>query len=232
MWTGWSRLSRGSLTSELLPLATGSFAIALIAYAFGRTFALRADNQRRREMCAQLYDVAVAQRAASKPMEAAVTAAEAAGYVSRHECHSVIAQAFDDIDCPQPASEYWSRARAAARQQANGEQAYYYYREARSFLRAQNAEFAYLRSEAAIELIELGHIQPTIDGRDYVQYLRAVRMISSLQHLKGTEAWNAAMADAVWLQRNATDKTLADLGASVGGAHLAGEITADMIDKI
>jgi hypothetical protein len=220
------------MDSDVLPFAVSSFAIAVVAYLLGRLSVSRADRQRRQEVCTQMYDVALAQRIASQPIEAALTAAEAAGHVRRHECYSVVAQTLDDIDHPATASDYWSRARAAARQQASGEQAYFYYREARSFLRARNSEFAYLRSKAAIELIELGQIPSIVDGRDYTQHLRAIRMISSLQHFKGTETWNVALTDAVWLQQNASERVLAELGASISSAHLAGEITADMISSI
>jgi hypothetical protein len=220
------------LEFNVLPFAVGSLALAVVAYLLGRISVSRADRQRRQKVCAQLYEMALAQRTGSQPIEAALTAAEAAGHISRHECYSVVAQTLDDVNRPATASDYWSRARAAAREQATGEQAYYYYREARSFLRAHNSEFAYIRSKAAIELIELGHIRSSVEGLDYTQHLRAIRMISSLQHLNGNEAWNAALRDAVWLQRNASETVLAELGASISAAHLAGEITIDMIDSL
>jgi hypothetical protein len=209
----------------------GVLAISVIAYLLGRVTASRTERQRRGDMCTQSYNIALAHRRASQHIEGALAAAEAAGHVRRHECYDLVAQSLDEIALA-AASDYWARARAAARQQAAHQQGYYYYREAKSYLRAKNPEFAHLRSKAAIELIELGHIPSVVDGRDYLQHLRAVRMISALQHFKGSEAWKAALTDAVWLQRNADDSTLQGLGASMSAAHLAGEITAEMIEAV
>lgn len=220
------------MNPDPLAIAAASIVVVVGAYLFGRANAFRAERERNREICQHLHDLALTQQDASQAILAALSAAEAAGHVARHECYNVVAQTLDEVDQPAAAADYWSRARTAARQQAQDKQAYYYYREAKSFLRARSAEFAYLRSKAAIELIELGEFPPRVNDRDYLQHLRAVRMISSLQHLKGTRAWEAAMADAVWLQGHATEKLLVELGASMSAAHLAAEITADMIASV
>jgi hypothetical protein len=220
------------VNSNTLAFAIAVVAIAMAAYLFGRSKALRAERERRRELCLQFHDIALAQHEASQPILAALAAAEAAGHVDRHECYDVIAAALDEIDLLAAAADYWHRARTSSSRQASAQQAYYYYREAKSFLRARNFEFAYLRSDAAIGLIELGDIPSRVGERDYLQHLRGVRMVSSLHHLNGTAASKAALADAVWLQSRASDKTLAQLGASMSAAQLVGEITADMIASV
>jgi hypothetical protein len=219
------------MNSNTLAYAIGLAGTLLIVFLWGRSNGRRTARKWQRETCQQLHDVALNQRE-QFPLEAALTAAEAAGHANRHECFNLVAGVLDDMGHTDAAADYWARARSAARQQARDEQASYYYREAKSFLRGRNYEFAYLRSKAAIELIELGEMPGNVDNRDFHQHLRAVRMISSLHHLRGSEAWKAAMVDAVWLQSQASEATLAKLGASIGAAHLAGEVTADMVASV
>lgn len=108
----------------------------------------------------------------------------------------------------------------------------YYYREARSLLKCGNYEFAFLRSRAAVELIDSGHLPKQAADVAHYEHLRALRMISSLNHLKGTEGWAAARIDAEWLQTKATVPIVKELSAAIVDADAARPIIESMTERL
>ena len=165
-------------------------------------------------------------------VEAIVAAGIACGNVERHEPYGLIAQVLDGMEQFDSAAGYWLDARTAARSQAVNRQIYYYYREAWSFLKDRNYEFAYLRSRSALELVDSGHLPKSSTDFEYYEHLRAIRMISSLQHLKGTQGWAAATIDAEWLKANAMVAGLRDLGSGMVGADSARPMIESMMETM
>lgn len=212
-------------------LIIGILGIAL-AYKLGRGSAARQERANRRRICQDYYQEALNHHGESRMVEALVAAGTASGHAQRHECYNVIGQVFDDMGHFESASRYWFEARTAARSQAVHRQIYYYYREARSLLKSGNYEFAYLRSRAAVEAIDSGHLPKGSGDIEHYEHLRALRMISSLNHLKGTAGWAAAKIDAQWLQTNATAPIVKDFGGSIVDADSARLIIESMTERL
>jgi hypothetical protein len=117
------------MTSEMLVLI---IAASSFGYLAGRWRASVLTRSRQVDKCEAFHNQALALRDVS-PIEAALSAAEAAGHDRRHECYRLIADTLDELGRPQSAKEYWSAARSAALEQDRAEQAFYYYREAMAF---------------------------------------------------------------------------------------------------
>lgn len=83
---------------------------------------------------------------------------------------------------------------------------YYYYRCADSFMRDRNFEFALIRANDGVAYLkkytELRHL----DNLDLESKLREIRIFSSLNFYKGSEAFEKAAEDAEWVINNSKDE--------------------------
>lgn len=92
---------------------------------------------------------------------------------------------------------------------------YFYYRESRAHSRADDWEFSYIRANEAIQMIRAHQIPAMVDGEDYEQEMVAFRMMATLHHLRGTEAFEKSRADAQWLVDHSTKQLLRNIGIGV-----------------
>jgi hypothetical protein len=60
-------------------------------------------------------------------------------------------------------------------------------------------------------MIRRNEIPGIVDGGNCEQELVALRMMASLHHLRGTDAFEKAKTDAEWLVKNSTNQLLTDL---------------------
>lgn len=106
---------------------------------------------------------------------------------------------------------------------------FYYYREAKAFLKAKNWEFAILRTDVAIDLIRKSEVSPVIDSFDYEQELVGIRMMAKFRHFHGSESFQKIKEDAEWLVNNASKKLLIDLANSFINLD---ELNDEIVSKI
>lgn len=78
----------------------------------------------------------------------------------------------------------------------------YFLEEASAYARDSNWEFAYMRSQTVLDLIQAGQLPRYIDEGDCESWIRVVHMLAAVQFLKGREAISAAKKDANWLLEN------------------------------
>jgi len=92
---------------------------------------------------------------------------------------------------------------------------FYFYRESFAYMKFEDWEFAYLRSNEALGLIRSKKIPSIVDEKNFEQELVAIRMVSSLYHFKSKDAFEKTKADALWLQMNSPDNLLRDLSKNL-----------------
>ena len=92
---------------------------------------------------------------------------------------------------------------------------FYWYRESFAYIKSENWELAYLRSNEALSLIRSKKIPSIVDEKNFEQELVAIRMVSSLYYFKGKDAFEKTRADALWLQMNSPDHLLRDLSKNL-----------------
>jgi tetratricopeptide (TPR) repeat protein len=199
----------------------------------GWTVFSQREQQRRFVKSKYWYEAALGLREAGSTHDALVAAARAAGEFADHSApDALVAQLLEDLGQYSTAIAAWSRARHCPATSRDWH-LYYYYRECQGFLRADNWEFAFLRSRDAIGLIETKHLPSSLDDLHCEAELRALHMVAALHHLRGSEAWHAAREQGAWLAANARDPRLQQLGKSIASAddarqHLAANLGTNL----
>jgi hypothetical protein len=178
-------------------------------------FFSKREQRRRFDVSKHAYEEAVALREAGDHLMALVAAAKSVGgYCHSHPAHNLLGDLLEKLGNPAGAASEWRAARHQPGVSADWE-VYYYYREARAFVEADNWEFAFLRSRDAILFVGKGDLPSVVDDIECEAQLRAIHMYAALHHLRGSEALAQARAQATWLKERAKDSSLRDLGRTL-----------------
>ncbi|HXF48822.1 MAG TPA: hypothetical protein VNL73_05290 [Verrucomicrobiae bacterium] len=215
-----------SIGALLLVMAFASAGIFLL----GRWFSSKKDRRQRFESSKKLYEEAYLLHKEGRKTEALVIASRALGEFETHETCNLIGHIVEELGEHRAASSFWSKARWCPGVPPDWK-VYYYYREARAFEKEKNWEFALLRSRDAITMVEKGHLPAEVNGVNYEEQLRAILMYASLNHLHGSEGWEAAKQQAEWLKKNAKNSLLQRCGHSLSSADEARIAMTELLDN-
>jgi len=164
--------------------------------------------------CDALHRQSMRTRSQGAPAESLVLAARAFQAFPHHLCLNVVAHSLEDLGQHRAARRYWFEARHALyglvgiRPDDAKWVAYYNFRETKSYLREGRFDDAFTIAAKALTH-QLGpHVLANVDGINYEEQLRAIRMVSGLHHLSGDKAWESMRRDAQWILANGTDEHL------------------------
>lgn len=156
---------------------------------------------------------------AKKNLPALGSAIQASAIHPNAQTFNVIGLIYDRLNEAELAAYAFDEAERYGKSHNDKDTLYFYYRGALAYLRSGSAEFAYIRSQTAIEFYEHGKFSTE---PEVLEHLHVCRMISAMQHLKGTDALNTASKDAHWLLKNGNRQEHKDMAMGV----LSGKVMA------
>ena len=171
--------------------------------------------KQRHEDAKDLFDTAKAIYESGDFILAATKLAESLGHSETSEAYELLGCAMEKLKKYDAAAKAFTDASWLQRKGPGALYSYYCYRAAKSHASEGNWEFAFLRAQGGIEVAENHSNARFVDGEDWETYLREVRMIAALHHLKGTEAFETARADANWILANSKNGKQLKLAKSI-----------------
>jgi hypothetical protein len=188
-----------------------------IAYGVGWLMAKRKSKTTAHETSQQLYEEAIGWAKGGDWVLSLVLLAKASGMVESHEIYNAMAIAWTNLACFDLAGEAYRKARhtiwqpslrsaingVGPKQPAPAQQVCeYFYHESLALARHGSWEFAFLRSNEAIKMIEEQILPRWTEYGDCESWLRLIRLISAMHYLQGSDALTHIESDAQWLLKH------------------------------
>jgi len=175
------------------------------AYGFGWWMAKRKSRTAALATSQHLYREALGWAKDGDWVLSLVILGEASGAVESHEIYNAMAVAWTNLGRYDLAAEAYRKARTTLWRQspdlkhrATAEQVCeHFYQESLAFARHGNWEFAFLRANEAIRMIENEMLPRWSEYGDCESWLRLVRLISAMHYLKGSDALASGETEVV-----------------------------------
>ena len=155
--------------------------------------------------------------------DALLSATQASTYWPSHSIYNLMGHIYEKLDANWMEMESfhhaWKernrRSTTVIEQRHDQDTTYYLYREAYAFSKMENWKFVLIRSTHALNRIAFNTLPNKVDGDDFEQELRALRLVAAIHQYRGMEAFTSSSDDAMWLSKNANRKLLKKLGSSM-----------------
>jgi tetratricopeptide (TPR) repeat protein len=151
------------------------------------------------------------------------------GFYKYYETYNLIGHIYDEMGQHNLAAHAFDEARWLSWRFNLEYVTYSFYRSSFSYAKANNWEFSYTRANEGLQSIIKGVIPKASDGLDCEEKLRSCRMVSSLHHLNGTNAFDSAIGDAAWLLSNSKDKINISIAKGILGVKF---ISDDFLEEL
>jgi hypothetical protein len=188
-----------------------------IAYGFGWSMAKRKNKIAAHETSQRLYEEAIGWAKDGAWVLSLVLLGKASGAVESHEIYNAMAVAWTNLARYDLAAEAYRNARhtiwqpslrssidgVGPKHAATAQQVCeYFYDESLALARHGSWEFAFLRSNEAIKMIEKQMLPRWTEYGDCESWLRLVRLISAMHYVKGADTLKCVESDAQWLLKH------------------------------
>ncbi len=182
-------------------------------------FKINKDNKRR---AAEFYKISAESFYDNLFAYALFTIGKSIIIKEHHQSYNLLGHIYEKLGLHDLEAEAFYQARrfifnnsSLTTEKYNQDVTYYFYRESLAYTKANNWEFAYLRSNNAVNMIQSKKLPIYVDDKNIEVELRIIRMISSLHFFSGKEAFEKSQIDAYWLKENSTDDFTKKLSLSM-----------------